>query len=87
MKTLITMCVRGVKDVYFMCLGVCLHVCMSIFCTLCSWKSEDGGKSPAARVTDGCELSCGCWELNPDHPQELYMFLTTEQSLKPLTVL
>ena len=27
--------------------------------------SEESTPSPGKRVTDGCKLSCGCWELNP----------------------
>ena len=34
--------------------------------TWCPGKSEDGVESSGARVTDSCELSCGCWELNLD---------------------
>ena len=33
-------------------------------------------------VIDGCELPCGCWELNPDPPEEQQVLLTTEPSLQ-----
>jgi len=42
----------------------CLHVCMCTVCTQCLCKWEEGIKLPGTRVTDGCEPSCGCWELN-----------------------
>ena len=47
----------------------CLHV------YLC-----EGIGAPGIRVTDSCELLCGCWELNPGLLEEL---LTTEPSLQP----
>lgn len=28
------------------------------------WKPEEGVRSLVTGVTDGCELPCGCWELN-----------------------
>ena len=31
---------------------------------LCHWRPEEGIGSPGIGVTDGCELPCGCWELN-----------------------
>ena len=36
------------------------------------------------RVTDGCELSHGCWKLNPGPLQEKPVLLTTEPSLQPV---
>ena len=47
----------------------CLYVC------LC-----EGVRSSGARVTDRCELSCGCWELNPGPLEEQPVLLTTELS-------
>ena len=43
-----------------------------------------GVGSPGTRVTNSCELPCGCWELNPGPLQEQQVFLTTEPSLQPL---
>jgi hypothetical protein len=35
-------------------------------------------------ITDGCEPSCGCWELNSRGPLEEHpVLLTTEPSLQP----
>jgi hypothetical protein len=34
-------------------------------CARYPWRSEEGVKSPGSRFTDGCELPCGCWRLNP----------------------
>jgi hypothetical protein len=28
------------------------------------WRPEKSIKSPELELTDGCELSCGCWEAN-----------------------
>lgn len=50
----------------------CLHVC---FYAVCQKRTCD---SPATRVTDGCELPCASWELDPVDQPEL---LTTEQLL------
>jgi len=55
---------------YFMCLEVCL------------WE---GVGSSGTGVTDDCELSCGCWELNLRPLVEQPMLLTAEPSLQPLT--
>lgn len=30
----------------------------------CSWKPEDGARSPRIGITDNCKLLCGCLELN-----------------------
>ena len=35
-------------------------------------------------MTDGCEPSCGCWDLNSEPPEEQSVFLITEPSLQPL---
>ena len=36
-------------------------------------------------ITDGCEPSCGCWELNSGPLEEQAMLLTSEPSLQPLS--
>jgi hypothetical protein len=54
---------------------VCLYIC-----TL-----EEGIRSHGATVIDGCELPCGCWELNPGPLQEQAVLLTAEPSLLSLT--
>lgn len=33
----------------------------------CLWQPGMGFASSGAEVTDGCELSKGCWKLNPGH--------------------
>jgi hypothetical protein len=35
-------------------------------------------------VTDGCELPCGCWELNPGLLEEQPVLLAAEPSVKAL---
>jgi hypothetical protein len=37
----------------------------------------EGVISPETGVADGCELPCGCWELNPGPLEEQLVFLTT----------
>jgi hypothetical protein len=39
--------------------------------------------SPRTRVTDSCELPCGCWELNLGLLEEQPVHLTIEPSLQP----
>ena len=38
--------------------------------------------STRIEVTDGCEPTCGCWDLNPGPLQEQQVLLTTEPSLQ-----
>jgi hypothetical protein len=47
-----------------MCLGV--FACMYEHHThaRCLWRSEEDVRSSETRVIQGCELLCGCWELN-----------------------
>ena len=45
------------------------------------WRPQEGVRCPGTGVTDGCELPCGCWELNPGPLEKL---LTAEPSLQPL---
>ena len=40
-------------------------------------------RSPETGVTDSCELTCGCWELNPWPSERAASALTTESSLQP----
>jgi hypothetical protein len=54
---------------------LCLHVC------LC-----EGVRSLGTRVTDSCELPCGCWEFNPGPLEEQSVVLTAEPSLQPQTI-
>jgi hypothetical protein len=42
---------------------------------------------PGTEVTDNCELSHGCWELNPGPLEEQPVLLTAEPSLQPLEFL
>ena len=40
-------------------------------------------KKPSNPITDGCEPSCGCWELNSRPLEEQSVLLTTKPSLQP----
>ena len=41
-------------------------------------EARGGHQVPRTGVTDGCELSFGCWGLNPDPPEEEPVLLNTE---------
>jgi hypothetical protein len=47
-------------------------------------RSEEDTRYPGTGLRAGCELPCGCWELNLGPMQELQVFLTAELSLQPL---
>jgi hypothetical protein len=42
-----------------------------------------GQKRALDLTTDGCELPCGCWELNPGPLEEQPVLLSSEPSLQP----
>ena len=63
-------------------LPACMYVCAPCAC-LVPVDSEKDIRSPGTEVTDGCEPSCGCWELNPSPLQEHPVLLTTEKNLQP----
>jgi hypothetical protein len=48
----------------------CLHVCL-----------HEGVRFSETGVTDSCELSCACWELNRDPLGEQPVLLTAEPAL------
>jgi hypothetical protein len=58
-----------------------MHICASLVC-LVPEEARRGCLVPRT-VTVGCELLCGCWELNPGHVEELLALLITELSLAP----
>lgn len=65
-------------NVYFMCMGIlsAYHVCLP----------EESINAHGTEITDACEPSWGCWELNLCRLQEQQGILTPEpllQSLRP----
>jgi hypothetical protein len=56
---------------HFMCIGAFLYVYL-----------YDVVRSSGTEVIDSCELSHGCWRLNPGPLEEQPMLLTTEPSLQ-----
>lgn len=64
--------------------ALCLHVCL---CTLCMPNVHRGQKrllNPLElELTDGCQLSCGCWELNPNPRRTANVIKTAELALQP----
>lgn len=58
-------------------------------CFACVYGTYGGQKegvgSPRIGITNGCELSCGCWESNPGPLGEQLMPLTPEPSLQSLS--
>jgi hypothetical protein len=59
-----------------------MYVC--VLCIWCPWRSEKGIESLGTRVTDSCELPCGCWGSHQGPLEKQPVFLTTEPSLQPL---
>lgn len=59
-------------------LCMCVHLCVSLV------PAEANGevKSLRTRVTESCELLCGCWEWNLEPLQEQQMHLITEPSIQ-----
>jgi hypothetical protein len=54
-----------------------LHI--SVFCC-CPQTHKKKVSDP---ITDGCELPCGCWDLNSGPLREQSVLLTPEPSLQP----
>ena len=54
-------------------------------CVLPAYQFEDA-RSSGTRVTDSCELSCGCWRLNLGPLEEQPVLLTAEPSFQPLFI-
>jgi hypothetical protein len=52
-----------------------MHVCAPR--VQCLWRSEDSVRPSGNGITDGFELLCGCWELNPGPQGEQSVLLTT----------
>jgi hypothetical protein len=63
---------------------VCLSAHLCVMCLQHSWRQEEVVRSSGKRVTDCCEPSCGCWELNPGPLEEQPVILTPETSLQPI---
>lgn len=59
-----------------------MYVCECFVC-MYSCTPEEGIESHRITVTDGCELPCWCWKLNPRPLEEQLMLLTAEPSLQP----
>lgn len=49
-------------------------------------RPEEGAGAPGTAVTDSCELSCRCWELNSGPVEEQPVPLTTVPSFFPSIV-
>lgn len=56
-------------------------------CAWCPWGLAEGIRSHGAGVTDGCDPSCGYWELNPGSSARPYALLATEPSATSLQLL
>ena len=70
---------------YLMCMGV-LSDCVSVYNVhVCHpQRLEEGVRSVSISIIDGCELPCGCWDLNPGLLEEQPVLLTSEPTLQPL---
>lgn len=68
-----------------MCRGIlfCLFVGLCIACLSGTCKGQKKSRSPGTTVTDGCNLPCGCRELNPGSLEEKPVLWTDESSFRP----
>ena len=57
-------------------------MCMQVQCLQ---RPEEGVRFLGAEVTDGCELTYGCWDSNPSPVEKQPVLLTAEPSLQPLS--
>lgn len=60
-----------------------LPVCMYV-CHMYGWgprRSEEGIRSPRTGLMNGCELSCGCCELNMGPLEEQQVLLAIDPAL------
>jgi hypothetical protein len=66
-------CHMNLRDLFlfFNLWYVCVCVCVST-------ESKKMSDPPGSGVTDGCELPCGCWDLNSGPLQERQKYLSTE---------
>lgn len=64
--------------VCFMCISVCLHVCLCTTCRPLPMETSSALLIPWNWSTGGCEQPCRDWELNPDPLSKQRMLLTTE---------
>lgn len=62
---------------------MCLSVYLYVTCIYKPTKVKNGIRSPATRVIEGCELTCGCWEWSVGSLQEQKAVLTTAYSFQP----
>lgn len=65
---------------YFLCVTVCLHVCVCVTCLPAACKGQN-------MVSDSLELEwqpCGCWDTNLSPLQEQPVLRPTQLSLQPL---
>lgn len=63
---------------------VCWNVYVCIYALHVYLIPSEGARSPKTGVMDGCELSCGCKELNSGALQDQQVLLTDEPSLQHL---
>ena len=70
---------------YLSVLQVCIYVHQGTTCVPHVCGGQRRQWFPETGVTDGCELLCRYWELNPGPLQE-QVLLTAESSLLPLHV-
>lgn len=56
-------------------------------CSVCAWyprRPEETIRSPETEVADGCELICGCRELNQGPSEDQPVILTPEHLSSPI---
>lgn len=61
-------------------------ISVDFICAASMEASRERQIPPGNGLTDGCELPCGCWELNSGPLQEQQGLFTAEPPLQPLQV-
>lgn len=70
------------KEIYFMCMGVCLHVSTCTTYVQCPERLEEVIVALGTAVTDRCELPHGSWEWNLGPLEKQTILLTTKPYLQ-----
>lgn len=67
----------------------CFPSCVSVYHlhAWCSKRPEEGIVFPGTEITDSCEQPCGCWQSNPDPPEEQPVLLTADSFFQPYFIL
>lgn len=68
---------KNLLTLFFMCVLLCLHLCLCMTWLQCPWTPEEGVGSPGTGATDTWAPPHRCWESNPSPLQEQPTILTS----------